>query len=186
MPKKKAPNPELGSRELFEAALEGNPKTQYISPIGAYRTLSLFAEKNNTNVNALYTLKPFDWKGYTSFKRVYLEECDPIGYTFAEKYLYDFEHLQKLKSNKVLAPYFEKWDNEMEVKLRAEALKEVRELSKTKGATGLAAAKFLSEKKWEYKGKGRPKKEDIERRVKQDADLQRQLEEDYILLKEEQ
>lgn len=177
-------NDKLGSDELFEAAKEGNPKKHFLSPKCVYKTLSLFVEKNTTKEKAIFTLKPFDWKGYTSFKRIYLECCDPVGYVFAEKHLYDYEHLMKLKNNKVLIPFFDKWDLELDLKMRSQAIQSIRGLSQEAGTTALSAAKFLAEKKYEYKGKGRPKKEDVARRVAEDARLTQQLDEDYNLLQQ--
>ena len=87
-----------------------------------------------------------------------------------------------MKANKVLAPYFQKWDTELELKLRSGAIREVHEMSKLKGTQGLAAAKYIAGKEWEKGNKGRPKKADVERRIKQDADLAKQVNEDYELV----
>jgi hypothetical protein len=56
------------------------------------------------------------------------------------------------------------WEEELEVKLRSENLREV--IKHAKSARGYQAAKYLTEGGWKPKEKGRPTKEKISREAR--------------------
>lgn len=156
----------------------------FVDEKGRYKTLSLFLEIGY-NEDALFTLKGYDHeyngKTYPSLKRLYLESSDPTEYTFATKYLADWDHWQKICANKALALHINKWRYELELKLRAEGVERVLKSARSKG--NWLAAKFLAEKGWEQRTAGRPSKEDVDRELKIQTDLQNEFEDDIARLR---
>jgi len=130
---------------------------------------SLFLEIGYTDY-AYYTLKDdhYAYKGvtYPSLKKLYLEHEDPIEYDFASTYLTGWEHWKKLQGNKVLLKHIENWRQELELKLRSAAFKEILDLT---AQGNYQASKWLADKGWDKKGAGRPntKQKEIEDQLEQ-------------------
>lgn len=138
-------------------------KSRFKDSGGRYITQSLFLEFNYNQDLAVYTFDGEDktYKGvvYPSLKRLYLESEDITEYTFSNQHLYNWEHWQKMKENKLLRTHFDQWAEEMEVYLRSQGLRSVVEMSEN----NFQAAKYLSEKGWDKRGVGRPSKGDFAR-----------------------
>ena len=144
-----------------------------------YRTTSLFLELNGSTLEPIFNIKydiDYEFKGkiYYSLKKLYLALADPTEYIFASTYLYDYAHWKRMCSNQEIAPYVDSWREELELKLRANAIQEAIALSK-KG--NYNAAKWLADRGWEAK-RGRPTKAEKEARVKQDDRLYSDISED--------
>lgn len=146
---------------------------------GRYKTLSLFLEIAYDK-DAIFTLKGYDHvyegKTYYSLKKLFLEASDPTEYEFATKYLADWDHWQKMCNNKLIAQHIEKWRYELELKLRAEGVQWVIKSARKK--QNWLAAKFLAEKGWETRLAGRPSKDEVERELKIQADIQNEYSDD--------
>lgn len=95
---------------------------------------------------------------YPSLRRLYLETADPTEYEFATKYLWGWEHWQRILGNKLLLKEVERWREELEVKLRSRGVKAA--LSLTEGSFN--AAKWAADGGWNIK-RGRPSKAEMER-----------------------
>jgi hypothetical protein len=143
--------------------------------MGRFRTQSLFLELGYSD-EALFTLKDQDhqWNGknYPSLKRLYLEMADPTEYAFATEYLLGWRHWQRICENKVLGRYVEEWRDELEVKLRSKAIRDAIDAAKT---GNFQAAKWVADRGWDTKGRGRPSKAEVERETK----IQARINEDY-------
>lgn len=159
-------------------------RNKLVDERGRYRTLSLFLEIAY-DVNAVYTLKGYDHeyngKTYLSLKRLFLEMSDPIEYEFANTYLADWEHWQKICNNKVLAQEIAKWRYELELKLRSEGIQWVLKSARKK--QNWLAAKFLAERGWEVRAAGRPSKEEIERNTAIESAIQKEFDDDIARLR---
>lgn len=146
---------------------------------GRYKTLSLFLEVAYDK-DAIFTLKDIDHeyegKVYISLKRLFLEASDPTEYAFATEHLAGWDHWQKICNNKLLAQHVEKWRYELELKLRAEGIQWVLKSARKK--QNWLAAKFLAEKGWEVRIAGRPSKEEVERELKIQSDIQDEYSDD--------
>ncbi|MGL4584098.1 MAG: hypothetical protein ACRCVU_14095 [Flavobacterium sp.] len=144
-------------------------------------TQGLFLEIEYNKERAVYTLKDEDHELdgviYPSLKRLYLELEDPSEYTFSNTYLLGWEHWQRICANKRLAKDVEQWRYELELKLRARAIQQIKALATT--PKGFQAAKWLADKGWDVKPTGRPSKSDIERETKIAADLAADWTTDY-------
>lgn len=135
-------------------------RRKFKDPQGRFLTQSLFLEAMYNTDYAVYSLsdedKTYEGKIYPSLRRLYLECMDPTEYEFANKYLWGWEHWQRLCANKSLNEEFEKWREELEVKLRAMAVKDVLRLS----LGNFSAAKWVADGKWKEQKVGRPSKEE--------------------------
>ena len=157
----------------------GLTRDVFVDDRGRFRTLSLFLEIDYDK-DALFTLKEYDHeyngKTYPSLKRLFLETSDPTEYIFATKHLASWDHWQKICANKVLALHVNKWRYELELKLRSEGVQWVIKSARHK--QNWLAAKFLAEKGWETRIAGRPSKEEVERELKIQSDIDSEYTED--------
>ena len=128
---------------------------------GAPVTQSLFLEIGYNERLAVYTLKDVDkeYKGHTypSLKRLYLQMEDVVEYEFANTYLSGWQHWQKMCNNKQLAGHIEEWRDELELKLRSQAVRDIIDASAED--KGFQALKWLADKGWDRASVGRPTKD---------------------------
>jgi hypothetical protein len=74
----------------------------------------------------------------------------------------------------------EEWQEELEVKLRAEAIRTVVADSGSESRSSVSSAKWLSDKGWVEKRKaGAPSKKEKEREMKVQSKIKSELDEDY-------
>ena len=151
--------------------------------MGRYRTQSLFVEYRHGSGEPIFTLKPYDKEvngvKYESLMQIYLSYGDVTEYEFAIAVFGSWAHWQKICRNGVISPFIELWREELELKIRAEAIRTVRAIStdpKNKG--GLGAAKWLADRGWDKKP-GRPSKVAVKRELKIAANLTEELDDDY-------
>jgi len=148
---------------------------------GKYLTLALFWEHRHPKYIPTFTVKDRaierDGVSYPSLKEIYLEYSDPTEYIFATEVFGSWPHWQMICESYNIRPVIAKWRAELEVKLKAEALRSMIDSAKNDGSKGLTAAKYIAEKGWEKK-RGRPSKEDIARERKMSADVSKEIEDD--------
>ena len=129
-------------------------------------TQSLFLEMGYTE-HSVYTLKDDDYdyngKVYPSLKRLYLELEDTTEYDFATQYLLGWKHWQRITENKGLAPHIQEWRDELELKLRSRAVKQMLQLA-SEGS--YQASKWLADRGWDTRAAGRPTKSEKEKHAK--------------------
>lgn len=143
-------------------------KAKLLDDGGRPLTQALFLELNYNEKYALYTLKEQDhvWNGntYPSLKRLYLATEDPTEYEFATKYLLSWNHWKRICENKVLGRYIAEWREELEIKLRSRAIRDIQSLCESENGN-YQAAKFLADRGWDKRPAGRPSKEEQEKRA---------------------
>lgn len=154
-----------------------------LDSMGRPLTQSLFLEIGYSDY-AVYTLKEQDYeyrgKVYPSLKRLYLEEEDPTEYAFAEKHLLGWQHWKRLCENKQIMKHIEEWREELELKIRSQAIRDMQNLCASESGN-YSAAKFLADRGWEKRAAGRPSKAEkekhlrIEEKIKEEfsADIKR-------------
>lgn len=131
-------------------------RTKFLDGSGKRVVLQLFKEFARVDVKfkPVYTLQ--EWK------EVFLECRDPSEYSVAMTLLGDWEHWLEVRNHPVIKPHIDKWHSELEVKLRSEAIAQMKTHAKQPGGT--AAAKWLADKGYASEGVkkpvGRPKKEE--------------------------
>lgn len=159
-------------------------KSRYKDEKGRYIVQGLFLEDRYNTDLAVFTLDGEDktYKGvvYPSLKRLYLECADPKEYSFATQYLYDWDHWQRLCRNAILSRHIEKWREELELSLVSEGVNALINLALNENS--YQAAKYLAERGWDKRGRGRPSKEEIEGHLKRHADNDSSFDSDFQLL----
>ena len=129
-----------------------------------YLTQSLFLECTY-NPKAVYCCKEddYEYKGvlYPSLKKLYLSFEDPLEYDFANEYLYGWKHWQRLVANQWCMKHIQEWRDELEVKIRSQAVKDIMDLSLNNDS--FQAAKWLADRGWDKRGAGRPSKAEVQK-----------------------
>lgn len=133
-------------------------RTKFLDGSGKRVILQLFKEfaRPDVKFKPVYTLQ--EWKD------VFLDCRDPSEYSPAMALLGDWEHWLEVRNHALIKPHVDKWQAELEVKLRSEAIQQMKQHAKQPGGT--AAAKWLADKGYAQEGTkkavGRPKKEEVE------------------------
>ena len=131
-------------------------RTKFLDGSGKRVILQLFKEFARCDVKfrPVYTLQ--EWK------EVFLDLRDPSEYSAAMALLGDWEHWLEVRNHPLIKQHVDKWQAELEVKLRSEAIQQMKVHAKQPGGT--AAAKWLADKGYAQEGAkkpvGRPKKEE--------------------------
>jgi len=131
-------------------------RTKFLDGSGKRVILQLFKEFARCDVKfrPVYTLQ--EWK------EVFLDLRDPSEYSAAMALLGDWEHWLEVRNHPMIKQHVDKWQAELEVKLRSEAIQQMKVHAKQPGGT--AAAKWLADKGYAQEGAkkpvGRPKKEE--------------------------
>jgi len=139
------------------------------------RTNSLIREGNSVASDkypAMFTMADTNRDGYVSLYREYLADSDPTGYTTALRVFGSWKLWKKLRASATFQSYFDAWDEELEVKVRAEAVQNMRSI------TNPAAAKWLAEGGWNGAKRGRPTKEKKDRDARIEAAMREELADD--------
>ena len=146
-----------------------------LDSMGKMRTQSLFLELGY-NEEACFTLgdedKEYKDKTYPSLKRLYLESGDPTEYKFATEHLLGWKHWQRMCENKIIRRHIDEWREELEVKLRCQAIGDAITLAKS---GQFQAAKWVADRGWATRAAGRPSKSEIEHEKK----VQARIDEEY-------
>jgi hypothetical protein len=143
---------------------------------GKYFIKALFLEKSyDDTTNVLFTLKEEDfvYKGVKliSLKKKYMsyDHIPGAEYEFASTELGGWRHWNMICNSSVMAEEVQEWRRELEVKLRAGAVKEVIKVSK--GDKGFQAAKWLAEGGYKSKTRGRPSKDEVNKEIEIQAEI---------------
>lgn len=159
-------------------------KSRFRDEKNRYIVQGLFLEDRYNTDLAYYTLdgedKTYKGRVYPSLKRLFIEEGDPTEYVFAKKYLFDWPHWQRMVRNRWLQPHIESWREELEISLRAEGIAAI--INAAISNDHYQAAKWLADKGWDIKTKGRPSKEEIEGEISKEVQKEREFGEGFKLL----
>lgn len=127
-------------------------KSVFCDASGKKVVVGLFEEFDRPDRKFRPPFKLADWK------QVFLDARDPSEYEAAMRLVGDWDHWLLIRNHPFIAPYIDKWHEELEVKLRSESIKKMVALSGQPGGT--AAAKWLAEKGYavekQPKKRGRP------------------------------
>lgn len=161
--------------------------------MGRYRTQSLFWEyaflnngREEDNVlDPLFTIKDQDIVRdgitYPSLKKIYMsyDHVPGFEYDFALDVFNSWDHWVKLADNSTadVKATIRSWREELEIKIKAKAIKAVMNASLTDDAKGFNAAKYLADKGY-APTRGRPSKEEVEREKRIQVGVSKELEAD--------
>lgn len=143
-----------------------------LDDLGRFRTLSLFLEHNwnHDKFQPIFTIKDRDYEKdgvmYISLRRLYLEIGDPTEYDFAVTVFGSWKHWQKLCNNRMFSDMLAEWREELEVKMRSDAIRSIVDSATSPGQGKVAAARYIAEKGWDKRKAGRPTNEQIKREAK--------------------
>ena len=133
-------------------------KSRLMGQEGRQLTQSLFLEFGYHEKYALFTLKGEDTEHFGrkmfSLKKLFLGHEDILQYDFATTYLTDWKHWQRIKANKLFSSHIEEWEEELELKLRSNAVRGIIDM--TAGEAPFQASKWLADRGWAPKAAGRP------------------------------
>lgn len=158
----------------------------YKDKMGRWRTQSLFKEfylNSEESLLPVFTLKEHDSvclrtdRLLPSMRQLFLRYRDPTGYTFAKEVLGSYDHYLALLKTEWFPTHLEKWIDELEVKIKSESLKKIRDVAGGSSGQSFNAAKFLATESWIDK-KGRPSKKEIERKLNEKVGLIEDVEND--------
>ena len=150
---------------------------------GRFRTTSLFVEFKHPQMKPLYSIKGYDLETkegvYPSLKKIYLSYNHVPGaeFDFAMDIFGSWEQWTKLCNVSALRGEMQQWRDELDIKIKAKAIKAMMTASLDNDAKGLNAAKYLADKGYAKKA-GRPSKEEIIRQTKIEAGANQELTED--------
>lgn len=143
------------------------------------RTKSLFYEYRRPEYPYIFTLKDYDLvlengDVIKSFKQIYLSLNDPTEHLIATEVLTSLDHWRQLSKSSWMGNIIESYREELEIKMRCEAIKHVARQSED----STSAAQFLAQGKWKLQ-RGRPSKEEKELALKIEARIEDEVEELY-------
>ncbi len=120
--------------------------------------------------------------GFPSLYRLYLEMGDVLEYNFSKTYLGGWEHWQKLQQCTWFKPYLKRWREELELKIRSEALTRLATDATSSSRSSASSNRYLLDRGWaiDKNEKGRPSKEQIKEKAKEMAEFQTQLDTDLL------
>lgn len=116
---------------------------------------------------------------YPSLKRLYLGWKDVKEYGFATEYLYSWSHWKRLRANAMIGRLIKEWAEELELMLESEGIMTMVDLAEN---DSYQAAKYLADRGWDKKGRGRPSKEEVQGHLETVAQEQAEYEGDFKLL----
>lgn len=146
------------------------PDRSFKNDFGVHFIKALFIEWDADRNTAIYTLsdkdRTIDGRFYPSLGKLYLEMEDPTEYIFSCSYLDGYVHWKKLCNSGIVSPFIKEWREQLELKIRAQALNNVRKKAEnSQDKESFQANKFLLSGQWktpEEKAKvGRPSKATI-------------------------
>lgn len=139
---------------------------------GHWLTKKLFLETCGGDLDrVMYTLREEEktYRGitYPSIKKIFIELEDPTEYFIATEYFGCWKHWV-LISEGILKNEIESWRDELEVRLRAKGLAQIRTLSENGDRN---AAKILLDKGWSKRKAGAPSKQEKVNELKKQANI---------------
>lgn len=150
---------------------------------GSLVTKGLFLENYTPDRDSvMYSLSKEDKEGAVSLYKLYMAEEDLTEYVFALKYFESWEHWQSIANASWMQPHLSKWRQELEIKLKSMAVKEMIKEATLGGKNAFQALKWIIDKGWIEKpqgpGRGRPSKEQIKQAAMEAAFSDSQIQED--------
>lgn len=150
---------------------------------GAWRLGSLFYEHAIEGYSPLWTICDVDRTvgdvTYPSLKQIYMsyEHTPGSEYEFAIAEIGSWVHWERLIKSPLLRSTIQQWRDELEVKIRANAIKSIIKTSLGDSSASATAAKWLAEKGYSPK-RGRPTKEEKAGHLKQEERIDKEIQDD--------
>jgi hypothetical protein len=129
-----------------------------------------------------FTSKEYDYQGYPSLYRLYMEEMDPTEFRFAEKYFCSYEHWIRITQSYHYKDVVDRWRRDLDMKIKAQALNRIMAIATTNHGSTFNANKYLLEGGYKNavpKHRGRPSTKEIAYKAEEIARSGDQVVDDY-------
>lgn len=120
-----------------------------------------------------------------------MEMEDLTEYEFAQTYFESWEHWNLICLSTFFKPYITKWRKELDLKIRAKALKAIRaEADNPDSKNSFQANKILIDRSWEAKSpdklvkRGRPSEQEVNNELRNQVEEAKRLEDDFTRITE--
>lgn len=162
-------------------------KSRFRASNGVRLTKALFLEMSPNDEHTCYTLKDYDYKGFPSLYRLYMETNDLTEWEFATTFLEGWEHWEILCECPWFKPYVARWRKELYLRETSQALRRIKnDAADPESKNHFQANKILMDKTWEEKipeskrrSAGRPTKEEVQGALKEAREEEERLQRDY-------
>jgi hypothetical protein len=159
----------------------GIPSVRRLTFRMSYVVNQIFVEKHNDPAKVRYTWGPTAIGPYPSLYQLYMEMEDVTEWEFAMAYIGSWEIWQNIVQAKWFQPIISRWRKELELKLKARHLRQIKELAEGTGKDKLTANKYLLDKGYTFEDqpkRGRPSKTEIAEKANQIAEFEKETNED--------
>lgn len=166
---------------------QSNKDNPFKNDRGVFLVQSLFYDIKYDENTAMYCIKDQqsekNGKVFKNLKELYMQCNDPTEYTFATTYLGGWQHWKAICNSPVLRHYIEQWREELEVKLRAQALCSIYEQA-TADKPSYQASKYIADREWIKRPAGAPSKEEIQHEKNKQTRINTEFQEHLERMKE--
>lgn len=156
--------------------------------MAGYQTKGLFYETTlpdeRPEFGTSWTLKEKDLivgdKTYRSMKRVYLDMEDVTEYDFAMATLNSYKHWERLVESPIIRKHIDQWRKELNLKLKARAMKAIINAATVDEKSSFQAMKYLADNEYlDKKAKrGRPSKEEVSAELRREVEINKTFKDD--------
>jgi hypothetical protein len=152
------------------------------------QTKGLFYEltlpEDRKEMGTSWTLKEHDLqadgKVYKSMKKLFIEMEDVTEYDFAMTALGSYKHWERVTESPILKPHIEQWRKELNLKLKAKAMKSIIKSATVDEKLSFQAMKYLADNEYIDKSnkRGRPSKEELNAELRREAEISKSFKDD--------
>jgi hypothetical protein len=156
--------------------------------MGMTHTKGLFYEttlpENREEMGTSWTLKENDHQAdgrvYKSMKKMYIEMEDVTEYDFAHAALGSYKHWERLLESPIIRPHIDQWRKELNLKLKARAMKSIIKAATEDEKLSFQAMKYLADNDYLDKNgkRGRPSKEEVQAELRKEVQTNKTLMDD--------
>ena len=156
--------------------------------MAGYQTKGLFYETTlpdeRPEFGTSWTLKEKDLivgdKTYRSMKRIYLDMEDVTEYDFAMATLNSYKHWERLVESPIIRKHIDQWRKELNLKLKARAMKAIINAATVDEKSSFQAMKYLADNEYLDKKtkRGRPSKEEVSAELRRAVEINKTLKDD--------
>ena len=153
-----------------------------------WHTKGLFYEtslpEDRDSMGTAWTLKEddhrADGKVYKSMKKMYIAMEDVTEYDFAQASVGSYKHWERLLESPIIRPHIDQWRKELNLKLKARAMKSIIKAATEDEKLSFQAMKYLADNDYlDKKGKrGRPSKDEVKAELRKEVQTSKTLQDD--------
>lgn len=153
-----------------------------------WHTKGLFYEtslpEDRESMGTAWTLKEDDHQAdgrvYKSMKKLYVAMEDVTEYDFAQATLGSYKHWERLLESPIIRPHIDQWRKELNLKLKARAMRSIIKAATEDEKLSFQAMKYLADNDYlDKKNKrGRPSKDELKAELRKEVQTNKTLMDD--------